>query len=366
MFFIPSLRMGGAERVGSLLCNYWVKKGCDVTVITFDTANHDFFELSPHIKRETIGIYNSHKVNFLRVIVENIFRLIRLRQTILKHKPDYVISFMDVPNILALMACLGTRIPVVISERTYPPHFPRRTLHEFLRKFLYKKAYKLVCQTQEVAKWAAGFIPKEKITLIPNPLNLAFKGDAPQKILQDPPPCQKKILAVGRLSTQKGFDRLIAAYSITLQKHPDWSLTIVGEGEERQNLEQQIKELDLEKKVNLRGASKELQKHFKSSDIFVLSSRVEGFPNALLEAMSHNLPVISFDCKCGPSDIIRHKENGLLVKDGDITELANALCYLIEHPKERKQFAASSMGGLKKYSLPFIGEKWLDLFRGGA
>jgi GalNAc-alpha-(1->4)-GalNAc-alpha-(1->3)-diNAcBac-PP-undecaprenol alpha-1,4-N-acetyl-D-galactosaminyltransferase len=147
---------------------------------------------------------------------------------------------------------------------------------------------------------------------------------------------EKNILAVGRLNRLKGFDRLIKAFSHLDQK--DWKLAIIGEGSERNNLENLIYDLNLEAYISMPGRTKAIEKWYKKSAIFVLSSRIEGFPNVLCEAMAYGCACVSFDCIAGPNEIITDKVDGYLVKNGDINALTAKMDFLINNSEEKIAF----------------------------
>ena len=367
LFFIPSLATGGAERIASLLCNYWSKNGNEVFLLTFDAPQNDFFVINDSITRRCIGVCNTNnsddgsKNNILKKIYLNIIRLLRVRKAIISVRPDVVVSFSSTQNIITLIACLFTEIPVVISEVTYPQYFNDGNFFDWIRKIIYKLSNAFVSQTSGVAAWAQEFICATKIKVIPSPLDVSKVS----KDGESSPIRQNYILAVGRLAKEKGFDLLIEAYCKCCKDYPKWRLLIVGDGEERGGLEEQIAKLELEKYVILVGkvSDLDLEMHYKSSKFFVLSSRVEGFPTVLIEAMAYGLPVISFDCKAGPSDIIRNGENGLLVPNGDINALSEAMKKLMDDEILREKISEEALKVRDKYNIELVSKQWIDLLR---
>ncbi|HST80125.1 MAG TPA: glycosyltransferase family 4 protein [Kineosporiaceae bacterium] len=174
-------------------------------------------------------------------------------------------------------------------------------------------------------------------------------------------PDTKVVVAAGRLTRQKGFDRLVAAWAIVARKHPDWRLNIFGHGNDVA-LQARIDKKKLTDVVTLQGFTNEPYQRFAESAIYAMSSRSEGFPMVLLEAMGCGLPLVSFDCQTGPADIIKDGKNGLLVPDGDIKALAAALNRLIEDPELRRQMGAVGVEQAKEYAPDRIVARWEHLF----
>ena len=174
-------------------------------------------------------------------------------------------------------------------------------------------------------------------------------------------PDTKVVVAAGRLAKQKGFDRLVSAWTQVARKHPDWRLDIFGHGDDV-SLQARIDKKQLASSITLRGFTTEPYQRFAESAIYAMSSRSEGFPMVLLEAMGCGLPLVSFDCPTGPADIIQDGRNGLLVPDGDIKGLAAALNRLIEDPPLRRRMGAAGAEMAKDYAPARIAARWENLF----
>lgn len=171
----------------------------------------------------------------------------------------------------------------------------------------------------------------------------------------------KKIISCGRLNRIKGFDYLIEAAKIVLKKHPDWTWDIYGEGPEFNNLNMKIKEYKLENNLFLKGYSKDILSLYKEYSMYVFTSRDEGCPMAMIEAQASGLPMISFDFRCGPKDLISDGVNGFIIKDYDINEIANKINYMIENKDKRVSFSNNSKVNLKELELDYVLNKWQDL-----
>jgi glycosyltransferase involved in cell wall biosynthesis len=174
-------------------------------------------------------------------------------------------------------------------------------------------------------------------------------------------PTRKTVVAAGRLTRQKGFDRLIPAWSQVNRTHPDWRLEIYGNGPEGAALQQLVDQHGLSGTVRLMGRTKRLGDAFANSSIFVLSSRREGLPMVILEAMSKGLPVVSFDCPTGPAEIVVNDHNGVLVPNGDIPALTEALRQLIEDDEQRARLGRGALETASRYDAEAIGHQWIEL-----
>ena len=195
----------------------------------------------------------------------------------------------------------------------------------------------------------------EKVIVIPNPITISH---AQRSTL-----INKTVIAVGRLERQKNFSSLLRSWAIVNQQHPDWTLEIWGKGTERNRLEHLIEELNLQGAAKLMGATNDVIGKMAQSSVFVLSSLYEGFPLVIVEAMSCGLPIVSYECPCGPKDIIKEGCDGFLVQLGDETMLAKKLCHLIENERERKEMGRVALEMSKKYAMDVIKDKWMRLFK---
>lgn len=354
---ISSLGGGGAERVMWHMANYWVERGRRVTLITLYSNGGDFYVVDSRVKRVDLGLGQASS-NFFAALGNNLRRLYALRRAISDSNPDGIISFMPSTNVLVALAARHLGVPVIVSERIDPTQERAGAMWEFLRKLVYPRASCLVVQTHAVAKWAEQAIPGVNTAVIPNPVVAS-----PIIPVERAPTGEKVIMALGRLTPQKGFDLLISSFAQCCDRFPGWTLRIWGEGAQRVELEALIEKLDMTGRIHLPGTTKEPLKELASSDLFVLSSRYEGFPNALLEAMMCGLPVISFDCPSGPGDIIDHGVNGLLVSNGDIAQLTSAMEVVMTNECLAKNLAAEAKKITGRFSIDNVMGQWEALLQ---
>jgi GalNAc-alpha-(1->4)-GalNAc-alpha-(1->3)-diNAcBac-PP-undecaprenol alpha-1,4-N-acetyl-D-galactosaminyltransferase len=357
---ISSLERGGAERILSVLAGAWVERGIQVSLVTFDDKDEPAYPLHPGITMRSLRVPNETARNFVYAVYPNLRRIVRLRDHIRQSRPDIVISFLDFPNVITLLATLGFGIPVIVSERANPEHVYLKPIWQYLRRLLYPYAAALVCQTSAMV---AQLQLKIKVPgyAIPNPVEL------PRSLTSDRPKGgdvnSRRIIAMGRLVPQKGFDLLLRAFAGIAGRHPAWSIQVLGKGPLKDQLEAQAVSLGLENRVSFVGAVSDPFPILRAADLFVFSSRFEGFGNALTEAMACGLPVISFDCPAGPADIIRDGVDGILVPREDVTGLAVAMDHLMSDAAERERLALHAPDVLTRFGLESVLGMWEKVFQ---
>lgn len=356
---ISSLDQGGAERIISVLAGAWTEQGRQVTLIIFDGKEERSYPLHSAVTLQSLGIPNLAAKNPLSAIVRNIRRVLHLRRSIRASQPDLVISFLDFPNILTLLATRGLAVPVIISERANPQFADLKPIWIRLQQKLYPLAAALVCQTSAIVAQLQQSIQVRGYA-IPNPVELPDTWNA--NMLRGGNDGSRALIAMGRLVPQKGFDLLLKAFALIAARHPAWSLKILGKGALKNQLEAQAESLGLKDRVSFLGALADPFPILRSADLFVFSSRFEGFGNALTEAMACGLPAISFDCPAGPSDIIRHGVDGLLVPPEDVSAFAEAMDRLMSDSAEREKLAAHAPDVLQRFSLDRVLAMWESVF----
>lgn len=353
---IDSLRSGGAEKVASTLVNHWTESGNQSTLVTLASADTDFYGIDVRVNRIALGLNRSSR-NWREFVRNNSQRIRMLRGVVRSLEFDVLVSFVDKTNVMVLLATLGLGVPVVVSERTDPRKHQIGKVARYLRFLLYPRARAVVVQTAGVAEWARHIVGSEAVHVIPNPVAEQFSSTWNPNRRES----GHNVVAMGRMGPEKGFDLLLRAFARCAERHPEWSLRVVGDGTERERLRTLAYDLGIERKVRLCPVTKEPEKALRESDIFVLPSRYEGFPNVLLEAMACGLPVISFDCPSGPREIIRDGIDGILVPAEDIEALASAIERLMETEEERRRLAARAIEVRERFEISRVLGMWMSV-----
>jgi GalNAc-alpha-(1->4)-GalNAc-alpha-(1->3)-diNAcBac-PP-undecaprenol alpha-1,4-N-acetyl-D-galactosaminyltransferase len=352
-----SLEAGGAERVLSLMANHWSLAGHEVVVVTLESSSKDFYALDPGVHRVAHG-ETSSRSNVVKGSLTYLRWIRWLRRSFRTVDPQVTVSFLDKMNLLVLLATMRLKFPVVVSERIDPEMQPLPAGLDLIRKPLYRRAGRVVVQTERAAAWARRFVSADRIRVISNPVTPPIrdaKGKAPLRLDR---PC---LVAAGRLDHQKGFDLLLQSFALTSPQHPDWSLVIFGKGPGRNDLEELRDALGLSERVEMPGVVRDLPAVLSEADLFVLSSRWEGFPNALLEAMAAGLAVVSFDCRSGPREIITDGEDGVLVPPEDVNALARAIDRLMSDASERRRLGEHARRVGERFALDKVMAMWDDV-----
>lgn len=351
---ISSLHAGGAERVISIMANYWAHKGWDVSILTLAAGDDvPFYELDLTVKHLPLDLAWV-SANRLMGALSNLRRIWVIRRALARLRPDVVISFMDSANVLTLLASRGLRLPVVVSDRIDPAAPDLGRIWRRLRDSAYGTANVVTVQTARAKDYFRPAV-RANCVVIPNPV---FPVSPESSTGTEAAVVRPAIVFMGRLIRQKGVDLLLAAFARVRERFPEWHLVIIGEGPLRTKIEAQIAELGLEDLVALVGKVRHPEAVLRQADLFVLSSRYEGFPNALLEAMACGLPAVSFDCPSGPREIIRDGVDGILVPPGDVDGLSAALARLMSDEAERHRLGRRARDVTERFGLEKVMGIW--------
>ncbi|WP_299113622.1 glycosyltransferase family 4 protein [uncultured Winogradskyella sp.] len=348
-FVIGTLSSGGAERVISTLSNSLIER-FDITIITFAKST-PFYALDNRIKvipcREKVNkpksAFDSLKLNY--GLVKRISKISKQEEI------DILIGFITSANILTVLASRLNGIPSIISERNNPLVEDVPKLWEILRGLVYPKASILVLQTNGIKKLYEKKIKPDKIAILPNPISSGLS-----KLRNNSIKKEKIILSVGRLDKNKCHDELITAF-YTINSN-DWKVKIIGDGSKKQELTDLIKTYNLSENVEIISKVKDIDRYYNEASLFVFTSKTEGFPNALLEAMHFGLPCVSTDCNFGPSDLINDGENGFLIPVNDQKALTTKLSELIHNKDLQTKFSENAKQTTEQYMSEKVVAQW--------
>ena len=346
MIVTGSMKRGGAERVVSIVSNYYAGLGWDVCLVRCLFSEIEY-ELDKRIR--TMDISNASANQMLDTP-----RLVHKMRILIKdEKPDAVLSFMVTINFVTALACKGLNVRFIPSERN-DPEMGRTKFWQKAGAWAYGQSSTTVFQTSHAMKF---FSPKvqSKSVIIPNPVIVKeFAGENKDKV----------IVTVGRLEKQKNQRMLIDAFSEFYRTHQEYRLRFFGRGSLESELREQVSNLGLTDAVDFMGNVNDVHHQIKNASLFVLTSDFEGLSNALIEAMMIGIPCISTDC-AGADEIIDNGESGIIIKRGDIPALIEAMTKLIDDKKTAEEFANNAHKRiLHRFDADIICRKWKEIVEG--
>ncbi len=340
---IHSLDGGGAERVMARLASLLAARGHNVTLITLDNGCSDRHAVTGDVQRVFLNVAGNSRHKLAAVLATG-RRLRRLRQAIHLSRPDAVLSFCDATNCLTLLATRAMRAPLVVSERSDPSSQRLPFPWQSLRPWLYRRAAAVVSLTPSAAASLTGWNRRLRV--------IASAVELPRSAHPEPLPAggRRTIVAVGRLEREKGFDLLIDAFARLADRFPEVDLAIYGEGTQRAALQSQCDAHGLRNRVSMPGWVSPIWPRLKAGKVFVLSSRYEGFPSALLEAMAAGMACVASDCPSGPAAIVRHEIDGLLVPTESPADLAAGIERLLQSPELATRLGQAATDVAQRFS----------------
>lgn len=357
VYIVPEIsHPGGIGRVTSIKANYLAKKGNDVTIITeIQGKASPYYDLNDNIRHYDIGL----KVNDNKLL-KYFRRKKRLKKILEEIRPNIIVyTYFMYPircnfEYKSILECHFNHDVAILKARAFNLSMFKAKLLTKYNEYVSSRFNVLVVLThQDKSMWEKS-CKKSNIIVIPN-MN-SFIIDQKSCLVN------KRIIAVGRLDAQKGFDRLISIWAKVYCSHKDWQLNIYGKGPDKEKLEAQIMENGLSNSVFIKNPVKDIKNKYLESSIFCFTSTYEGWGLVLTEAMSCGVPVVSYDIPCGPKDIIKNNYNGLLVKDGNDEEFVKSLLLLMDNQTIRNTMGLNAQKSVRKYEIDVIMNKWSCLF----
>lgn len=354
-FVMPGLGAGGSEHVVSMLANHYVNQGVQVRLACFQPFDEQpYYALNPDVRLINLGKALPPK-NLIGRSLGMLRRYRLLKSELSDHRPEVVVSFLTRTNVLTSLAADALGIPVIVSERNNPDRQKVGATWSAIRRYAYARSDALVTMTRGAASY---FSPTPQRTDMVIPNHAVARGSVRTFDANG-----RNLVAVGRLVEQKGFDLLLQAFARLAPRFPDWRLTIWGEGPLRAALEQQRAALGLEMRVSFPGVTREPGGWTKEADLFVLSSRYEGWGIVVGEAMAAGIPTVAFDCPWGPAEMIDHGRTGLLAPDQDVEGLAEQLAVAMADPLLREQLGAAGKQAMERFMPERIITRWDGLIK---
>lgn len=352
LFYVSSMRGGGAERVCNTLANEFLKRGKEIHV-SYNMDVPIMYTFENGVRQHNHAEGTKTTKFWSRFLVYRFLRtLYNMRKVAKKVRPDLVVSFMTDYAIFSITALMGLRIPIIVSEHTTIDRM--RPRYRLLSRLLYRRAVAVTVLTRRDYKvWKKIY---KNLLYMPNPMTVVSDDKNYER--------QKWVLGVGRVSSpEKGFDSMVKCWNLLYKKHPEWKLVIAGKYEEN-DIKNLYAYLDdgRDSNVFFLGFRSDIFDLMKQSEIFVLSSRYEGLPMGLMEAMAAGCCCVAFDVVTGPSDIIQHNKSGILVENQNINELAISLDSVMKDEKLRNYFSCNAPDSVKKFSSDKVLDRWEILF----
>jgi glycosyltransferase involved in cell wall biosynthesis len=335
--------------------NLFTEKGQSVTLLILDITKKSFYPINPAVQivQQPLSFGITPEGNIITRKIKLLSDVLALRKTLKKLHPDIIITTEYPFTIAAVLTGSKKYAHLIAWEHHHFFWLKRNRFWETLYNLAYPRLHDIICLNKEEASYYDKFAP---VSIIPNFVESISEREKSSG--------SKTILSVGWLIPRKGIDMQMKSAKEVLLHHPDWKWKLVGEGEMENEVLEFIAKEKLDGRFILqRPSDTNIANEYTAAELFVLSSRYEAFPMVLLEALSFGLPCISFDCSSGPSDIIIHQEDGLLVEKENPVKLAEAVSSLIEDETTRRRMSEKAVINIKRYSKDKVYSLWEGLLR---
>lgn len=347
IFITNVLGNGGAGRVMATIANYLACEKYEVDILSF-LDNYETYDIHNEIKNKVI--YCKSKNSLLKKIE----RIIRLRKIIKDNKDAIIISFEYFVNMQTIVATLGLKNKVIISERNDPSQQRNKFILDKMRGFLYNFANILVCQTEDAKNYFSKKVQR-KSTIILNPImpNLPERFTGIRK---------KEIVTFCRIEAQKNLKMMIDAFVLLNKEYPEYTLSIYGDGSKKQELIEYVRNIGYIEKVNFYSFTDNIHSKIVDKAMFVSSSNYEGISNSMIEALGIGLPSVLTDCPCGGARmIVKDEKNGLLIPVGDTIRLYKGMKKIIEDKEFAEKISKNAEKIKETLSQEKICKEWMGL-----
>lgn len=373
LYCIPALHnTGGMERVLTEKINYLINsRGYDIYIVTTDHKKNQEIRFSLDNRVKVIFLDINFEGHYDAQFIRKFF-LHNRKLLIYKKKLKELITDLDIDICISLcgkeIEFLG-KLPVnckKVAEIHFSTNYRKQFIDARHKGLLWKLlGFIRTCQLQKSVKGLDKFVvltkeDKKRWEKYCSNVEHIYNPN-PMKNCSIAKLQNKKVISVGRLEPQKGYDMLIDAWKFISIKYPNWILEIYGDGELKKQLEEKIYNYNIENNVYLCETTSDIESKYLESSLFVASSRYEGLPMVLIEAMSYGLPLVSFDCEYGPRELIDDTVNGFLVEPNNIDLLAEKICSLIENEELRKRMGINALEKSKQFSIDKIMIQWINL-----
>ncbi|MDU3520819.1 MAG: glycosyltransferase family 4 protein [Clostridium saudiense] len=345
-------RTGGTERVLSIIANELSKQKNKFNIHILSITNENntsYFNLENEIKNDRI--LKSKDVNFKK----QYFQVVKgIRHYIKENNIDILIDVEVIASLFSIPATRFTKTKLISWEHFNFYEDNGSHLRIYARKLAARFSNCIITLTEhDKQNYLNNLDIKGKVEYIYNPIEEVDDVECNIK--------SKQIISVGRLTYQKGFDMLCDVAKVVLKDNKGWKWLILGDGEDKDKLRSKIKEYGLENKLILKGNVSNVEEYYKNSSLYVMTSRFEGLPMTLLEAKTYKLPIVSFNCLTGPSEIVKNNINGYLINPENVEAMSNKLNILMNDENKLKEFSSNAQIDIEKFELKPIIERWIEV-----